>query len=64
LRYGLRERATRFEPWNAVKEVFHLARSAPRRPPAPPKEVVKAPAPAAGAVPAAGREPAARATPE
>ncbi|HEX8429875.1 MAG TPA: glycosyltransferase family 2 protein, partial [Longimicrobium sp.] len=65
LRYGRRERPTRFEPWNAVKEVWHLARTAPRRPPAPPadKAAPKAPAPPAGAVAAAGREPAARATP-
>jgi len=62
LRYSLRERPTRFQPWNTVKEVWHIARSAPRRPPAPARETGRAPA--AGAAPAGDREPAARATPE
>lgn len=67
LRYTRRERPTRFEPWNTVKEVWHLARTAPRRPAAPPapdKAALKPPAPPAGTVPATEREPAARATPE
>ena len=63
IRYTRRERATRFEPWAALRETWELARRAPRRAraaaaAAPPPAAAPDPAPAEAAEPAReGRPP-------
>lgn len=57
IRYTRRERATRFEPWAALRETWALARRAPRRGPAAAVAADPAPAVAATPIPAEAAEP-------